>query len=472
MVGTPRSNGCETCRKRKKKCGEEYPECLACVSAGWKCPGYQRNWKFIDESQRLSSQYRSKGYLFDEEAQSSDLVAPRGRVIFGGSEGYETYEVLGAANPSFRVSVFWPLTTESDKLGTRLCRILTDAKAESYFPLQAWGNFFQFIPGRLGQNSSLDASVACLYSIYEDNFSESSGVSRATIEQYGYTLSALQACVKDPQLRTDSGTICTSIILQLCELMMNNDNGRWNDLAQGSSMLIQDCGPDRFRSAFERSMLESQRAMLIIQDRFAGRPCFLAKSEWRALLKSPDTSATVTAPVVSLRSSLCDFLVDVPDIFRRSVPLISAKMSSMDDLKLQSELDSYALRRGEHKTEQAGTEGPDDAMNQPETSQGTLLLILRCVANTVFCKLNKLILCLEAVTLPSQTDETGRAAVLAEIREQEDTMLKAFELVAARSHVAAKPLLFGLRQFWTHGAVLDEYLSIMIDHYPDDGSSK
>src|ERR1700759_2689605 len=126
MVGTPKSTGCENCRKRKKKatpppfhligchsfcsncaqCGGEVPQCWACVKAGWSCPGYAKRWKFVDESKRTAIDERRKKYSFDEtsvvEINSFESA----------NQGFQDYEDYGFGSGSFRVGVFRTLSTE------------------------------------------------------------------------------------------------------------------------------------------------------------------------------------------------------------------------------------------------------------------------------------------------------------------------------------------------------------------------
>ncbi|KAJ5763573.1 hypothetical protein N7533_002254 [Penicillium manginii] len=48
MPGAPwRSQGCNTCRKRKVKCDLQRPECARCLRGGHHCKGYDRTAKFI-----------------------------------------------------------------------------------------------------------------------------------------------------------------------------------------------------------------------------------------------------------------------------------------------------------------------------------------------------------------------------------------------------------------------------------------
>ena len=150
----------------------------------------------------------------------SDHTVRHGRILLAGTDGYETHEVPGATRSKFRVRVFWPLTAESDKLGARFCRLLTNRMSQSYLPLQAWGNFFQFIPGRLGHNDSLDTAVFCLYMIFDHRLCGNPGAPATEIAQYVQSLQALQTCVGDPQLRRDPETLCASLIVQLCEVRL------------------------------------------------------------------------------------------------------------------------------------------------------------------------------------------------------------------------------------------------------------
>ncbi|KAL0933762.1 C6 zinc finger domain protein [Colletotrichum truncatum] len=56
MVGVPgRSKGCNTCRKRKKGCDVQRPECGQCLKAGLKCEGYERKRIFVNVTNPAAS---------------------------------------------------------------------------------------------------------------------------------------------------------------------------------------------------------------------------------------------------------------------------------------------------------------------------------------------------------------------------------------------------------------------------------
>lgn len=199
------------------KCGEERPACLACIAAGWKCPGYVRRWKFVDENKSLQTLYRRKKFGFEivdpEDSSHEDKLQFR----LSTPTGFDAVEVLHSGGSAVEVGVFWPLTSSSDRVGSMLCHILTDDRSQVFFSLQALGDFFPFIPSRLGINIALDSAVSCLCQIYRDVLN-GRPTSHHTIKQYANSLNALQRCIKEPQLRLEPETICATILLQLCEV--------------------------------------------------------------------------------------------------------------------------------------------------------------------------------------------------------------------------------------------------------------
>jgi hypothetical protein len=234
------------------QCTEERPECSQCLKAGWHCPGYLRQWKFVDEGRQIAGRYGR-----DRRSQAT--------VPFSGGDEFETYEAERMEHASIHVGViFWSFSSEADKSSLMLASILANGRAQALLPLEALGSFFPSIPARLGRNSALDTAITCLCSIYHHFLSgESTLASTATIGKYVNSLAALQNCVRNPGLRCQSETLCASILVQMCELMTSKDTGRWNNLSRGCELLFKESDPDRFASGFDRALLDSQRAMFV-----------------------------------------------------------------------------------------------------------------------------------------------------------------------------------------------------------------
>ncbi|RSL52044.1 hypothetical protein CEP53_008220 [Fusarium sp. AF-6] len=65
--------GCSTCRRRKKKCDEGRPFCLACRKLGVVCPGYQKLLRWV---QGIASRGRFAGAAFPGEDVSASGRQP------------------------------------------------------------------------------------------------------------------------------------------------------------------------------------------------------------------------------------------------------------------------------------------------------------------------------------------------------------------------------------------------------------
>jgi hypothetical protein len=135
-----------------------------------------------------------------------------------GERRLELYEAERIGGAVCHVGIFWPLSSETDRHATLFVSIIDNDKAQSLLPLQAVGSFLPSIPSRMGRNAALDAAIASLCSIYVDFLTVKSMGSNATIQKYIAGLNALQGCIKDPDLRSQSETICASIIVQMCEV--------------------------------------------------------------------------------------------------------------------------------------------------------------------------------------------------------------------------------------------------------------
>jgi hypothetical protein len=187
---------------------------LACVAAGWKCPGFTKRWKFVHENQQLLTQYKNKRYVFEE----LDYACPSSSVEFQNRQPQDlaSYNDYGLIN--FRINILHHLSSENDLNASVLKHVLTDPQSRVVFPLESLGNFFKFIPSRLGTNLALDAAVSCLCAIYNETRTKNTPNSAVSVKQYVRSLSALQTCLNDPALSSESETICASIILQICEV--------------------------------------------------------------------------------------------------------------------------------------------------------------------------------------------------------------------------------------------------------------
>ena len=316
------------------------------------------------------------------------------------------------------------------------------------------------IPARLGRSSALDDAVKCLCSLFSDFSRRAASVSSASYRLYGRSLQSLRRSLNIPQARTVSETICASIILQLCELIMHAKGGRWNQLCQGTKLLVQESGPGHFVHPFERAMLESQRAWFIVQDADLGQECFLSRQEWRVLLSSPGPREPAS---ISLRSQLCDFLVDVPGLLKdvsnvisrtAGIDLPEAQVTERRQKVVHQLVSLKQTFEWWYHSRVAPLRSISDAIYSKEMREshakgfgddGVLLAVVDCVSNSVMIKLDALLF-----NLANNSEATTASSFACQgaIAGRRKAMSNALSYVWEHSSVALKPLEFGLQRLW------------------------
>ncbi|KAB5578873.1 hypothetical protein GE09DRAFT_562855 [Coniochaeta sp. 2T2.1] len=485
MVGTPKSTGCLTCRRRKKKCDERQPACSECVRAGWSCPGYERQWKFVDENKQLAKRYRKSRLSYATSSSSSGASEAGSHASFSGlsragDRRLELYESESHGGAVSHIGIFWPLTSEAGRHAALFISIIDNDKAQTLLPLKAVGSFLPSIPIRLGRNAALDAVTASLCSIYVDYLTVKSARSRATIQKYISSLRTLQDCIRDPELRSQSETICASIIIQMCELMISPDSGRWSGLNRGCALLIKDCDPKRFATGFDRDLLDSQRTHFLTQAMNAGEECFLARPEWRHAERAPVESSSYGSEETHLKHMLSKLLMDFPAMIRESADLVKSVTpeSRREDfepriedavrqqLQLKQKLESWyftiSLKTASTSTTAVAEDDRTTLLSEP-VYRNLFCGIVACIVNSVLVKTDRMVLCLRTLldyTIERGAVQHGGLVVpdprFQEVIEQRRAVAReAFVFVKSTSDIGTKPLDFGLKMIATDDDVFE-----------------
>ncbi|OBT66053.1 hypothetical protein VE03_03188 [Pseudogymnoascus sp. 23342-1-I1] len=264
----------------------------------------------------------------------------------------------------------------------------------------------------------------------------------------------------------ESETLCASILLQLCELIVNDDIGDWSGLAGGTKFLIRSRGVHRYNSPFDLAMLESQMSFVLGQSLKSKEPCFLCAPEWQALvLQIPAWPfQNLQSKTLSLRSRLGAILVESPSLIMQ-FSAINAKYPDQTDWEEQSGIlmQKALILLGQVKRYHALEAEPlllsyaspqkvvQERIEYPDVISG----VLDCVANTALLTIDNILRSLCDLRLRSfGLDEKSRELQLKtsqllddpEIVEQwRQRAIVAFNFVHGESVIAAKPLAFGLR---------------------------
>ncbi|KAH8671710.1 hypothetical protein BX600DRAFT_252560 [Xylariales sp. PMI_506] len=441
MVGTRTSKGCDTCRKRKIKCRQERPECSACVLSGWKCPGYIRSWRFVSENDRVLQFYRKRNFIYDPNSDGLENWALE----------IAHWESTGVGS-QFNTIIPRLLMNSVDRHAGLFVSIFTDSAAQSILSPQAVDGLFPFIPPRLGQSAALDIAISSLCGIYRD-LRISTKLSVLTTQTYDRCLSALQMAIADPVLRLSSETICACLVVEVCEVILNENCGRYGELVRGSRFLIEAAGPERFRSGLDRAMLELQRAPFIALDIADERPSFLLQPCWRALNERPSNFPNTEVSGIRLRSQLCDFLVELPGIIARSRQLIGET-----DLKNRTALDAVMVQVMDlnHRLEiwyeeelhpQVHAHIADDSSKSKHLHDGKdirlVFTFLNCITCSLLVRLYDLVTEIrDALEVSEEFATSPRDANVYRLRRE--VARSTYLQVQKRSLVTARQLSFGL----------------------------
>ncbi|KAE9366811.1 hypothetical protein N431DRAFT_495200 [Stipitochalara longipes BDJ] len=473
MVGVVTKNRCDNCRKRKKKCDEKKPACSQCLVSGWTCPGYNTPWKFIDETTQLAKHYANRKYVYD--VIDLELEAAHRRDLGPGIELDAQWE------PSYRMrndlavmctNLYVPRHIDPNPLGTALIFCMGSKVEGLLIPLHLVGSFFDFIPARMGFNNALDDVVSCLCSIYSRKLSTPYGYQRDVYQSYIKALASLRVCLEDPGLRMKSETLCASILLQMCELIVNIDRGEWSQLARGTHALMESRGPSRYKNPFDLALLESQLGFIFSLAVKAHQPCFISSPEWQVLFPpDPVFPYHNSQPrSLTLRTQRWNVLAELPQLFIDfcqvtevqnvvQPPTYQASTSSARVLSSDTEkLDHLALKvQNMLNAIQTWVESESEILH-PDAYPDLVAAVLDCNASMSLITLTKMRAALQRLRSRSSSPEVENYNPNSMFYENswmdDPTMVEywtqraivAFEHVKQESMVACKVLEFGMEQ--------------------------
>ena len=216
MPGVPSGKGCDACRKQKKKvsmpmrlyvlqdapltsirkCDLGKPSCSRCARLRIPCIGAgQQRYKFKDQSrsvQRMNSDSSTEKHS-SESATPDPSSVGQGRSL--------------SRSPSNEITV----------LASALVQAMRPETSWRFNIAFTYGGFLTLIPPRLGRNAALDASVSVLTEAHAD-FCNGQPASRSVLSKYSQALTKLRICLNDPQVATQSDTLCSVMLLLITQV--------------------------------------------------------------------------------------------------------------------------------------------------------------------------------------------------------------------------------------------------------------
>lgn len=426
------------------------------------------SWKFVDEAPRLAQHYARRQYIYDDMDQNlqEDSVRFDGTAVVWNS----SISPHGShySTDKTRATSEVPRYLESNPLGSSLAYCLESKVKGTLIPLWLVGSFFQFVPARVGHNAALDAAVSCLCDIYSSPYSFHKGI----YQSYVRALSSLRGYLNDTSLQMNSETLCASILLQMCELVINGDREQWGHLAHGTTVLLHSRGVHRYSSAFDHAMLESQLSVIFSQSLKSKGHCFLRSPEWQALISQSPVwpFQNSQSQILALRSRLLAILVDLPSLVlyfsRTHEDQIHKTQWDEQSDSVMHKVSKMSVDIKKWITAEAEPLFFSDASSQRVIQGHTeytdiISGVLDCVANTALLTIGNMLRFLCQARLRS-SDLLGRSRQYrlgtsqlldsqGAIEYRRQRAMRAFEFVQGESALAAKPLDFGLRQVYPSG---------------------
>ncbi|KAL6849338.1 hypothetical protein ACO1O0_008878 [Amphichorda felina] len=178
--------------------------------------------------------------------------------------------------------------------------------AEEFLHFAPW----LFIPHRLGSRISLDASLcAFALQVRGHNHADESLLARAQTS-YVTALSALQHAIDHPPEWKSSETLCSAMLLCPYESFAGTSSSSgWLKHAHGGR-IMETRGSQPHKSTWDVSMVDAFRGLLIMQSLFTQQDGFLARGEWREVLRVRNKGpAGETVEQFWLYLSLCPAIV-------------------------------------------------------------------------------------------------------------------------------------------------------------------
>ncbi|UPK92342.1 hypothetical protein LCI18_003277 [Fusarium solani-melongenae] len=227
MVNVPgRSRGCATCRKRRVKCDESLPECLACVRMGLPCPGARTGTFFVHAVPRPSSSHA-------ECSSTPRLPGPQ-------PSRTSAFDQLFV---SHFVESFFGTMKPPPAPGT---------------PPKIW---LHELPVFLASSepSSAKPAIRAASMISYGTLAGDVSIKTAARKWYAEALHHLQCLLTKGNVTVDESIICAVVMFIHFETWAGTSQKAWLRHLKGAAMLLQVAGPESCRVGFMHQIFSHLR---------------------------------------------------------------------------------------------------------------------------------------------------------------------------------------------------------------------
>ncbi|CZR52366.1 uncharacterized protein PAC_02243 [Phialocephala subalpina] len=276
MVGVAgKSQGCNTCRKRRVKCDQGRPSCGQCTKSKRQCTGYQRNRHF----KNLSALDRDT--LIVRKQPLNPITEPS----FIEYDHSELHLKQGARNVKTKSSILERSERVSTSLSQLFEHFLSDyipqgGKAKQDPPV-SWLQTVQNT-GNLGKNTSLPLAITALSLVRLGRKLQNVELQNEGMAVYGQALEGIQSILSSDDLIFEEQTLAscmTLLVFEVLETSGSNVRG-WISHVQGISQLFQLRGPGLHISESSHRLFLGFRPTGIVYALATRRSSYLGDEEW------------------------------------------------------------------------------------------------------------------------------------------------------------------------------------------------
>ncbi|KAL4755891.1 Zn(II)2Cys6 transcription factor [Aspergillus foveolatus] len=314
MVGVPRSKGCLRCISRRVKCDESRPACMRCTSHGSKCPGYNRGFKFQDQTRSIAQRHGrtpiDEAFTPNLAQQAIDLQTQE---LFDGWLKY--HFPIYAASFNCRVDVDW--------MG---------------FIRDQWSAFPQALVWAV-------RALTCLHRGATQGDKQAIMCAR---HMYGRGIRHLVSLLQTRAALSDK-TLAAAILLGGYEILDGSSEWSWITHSRGISYLFCARGPAAHRRGMGRTLMLCWRPYIVADAFIHAVPCFLGDYEWASILMSEEVArAEEQEQKGSLLGQTMDYaFIEVAKCpgYLAATKIIEASNADSDPAVLKSFIDRMLISR-------------------------------------------------------------------------------------------------------------------------------
>ncbi|KAF5628915.1 hypothetical protein F52700_8008 [Fusarium sp. NRRL 52700] len=174
MAGVPKAQGCDACRKQKKKCDQVKPACARCTRLKLQCTGIGvKRFVFKCENTQAARKH-IKAVAGPSSALSNDKTLVAGKLV----------HILEFDDPGYDISTY--------------------------------GWFVKDLPRHVGSSKPLDAAISAFVTGFSPLKDRS--VSKVdALDKYVFALRALREAMQDPEQAFSADNMCSIYLISICQ---------------------------------------------------------------------------------------------------------------------------------------------------------------------------------------------------------------------------------------------------------------